>query len=312
MSKTLMKPIFHEEFTKLMRKDEKVVFIDADLAKAHGSEKLRLEFPDRALDVGIAEQMMVEYAAGLSAYGLKPYVATFTPFLTRRACDQIAISVCYAKRNVKLIGTDPGICAETNGGTHMGMEDIGVMRSIPTMVIYEPADAAEFIKALPVINDYPHAMYIRHQRTEAQDVHEGDFEFDLFKAELLKEGADVTIAASGYMVAEAQKAADILAKDGINAEILNVHTIKPLDGETIAASVKKTGCLVTAENHNIIGGLRSAILEDFSERGVFVPTEAIGVKDHFGEVGFLPFLQEKYHMRPEDIAEAAKKVIAKK
>ncbi len=311
MSNVEMRAVFASELKQLMEADDKVMVLDADLAKASGTIGLRDIFPERAIDIGIAEQNMTSIAAGLSSYGYKPYITSFAPFVTRRVCDQLTLSCSYAKQNVKIVGTDPGITAELNGGTHMGMEDIGVIRSIPNIVIYEAVDATQLAQAMKAIYDYEGVVYIRLFRKPAEDVFGADYKFDLFKADTLKSGTDVTIFATGIMVAEAVKAEKLLSASGISAEIINIHTIKPIDKEAVIASAKKTGCVVTCENHNIVGGLYSAVSEVLSAN---CPTvmKAIGVPDTFGEVGKMPYLQELYKMRAEDIVTAAKEVIALK
>ena len=306
-----MRQVMSNTLKEMMAKDESIVVIDADLAKPNGTFGLRADFPDRALDVGIAEQNMAGIAAGLSSYGMKPWIFSFTPFATRRICDQIAVSIAYAKQNVKIVGTDPGICAELNGGTHMSLEDMGVLRSIPTMVIYEPVDAKQLGQAIPQIMAHEGPVYIRMFRKVTPDVFGDDYKFDLFKADILSEGTDVTLACTGVMVVEAQKAAKMLAEKGISAEVINFHTIKPLDEETLIASAKKTGCIVTCENHNIIGGLRSAVAETLVENYP-VPLRSIGTKDLFGEVGRYAELQKRYEMTAEDIVAKAMEVIAAK
>lgn len=306
-----MRQVFSNELEKIMEQDERVICIDADLAKANGTLGLRKKFPDRAFDVGVAEANMASVAAGLAAYGFIPFIGTFTPFATRRMCDQVTISITYAKRNVKIVGTDPGISAELNGGTHMSFEDIGVMRSIPGMVIFEPADAMQLAKAMPEIVKYDGPVYVRLFRKPAPVIFHEDYKFDLFKADLIKEGADVSIFATGIMVAHAQKACELLQEKGINAELINVHTIKPIDRETVVASAKKTKAVVTCENHNIIGGLKSAVCEVLSE-DCPVPVKGIGINDHFGEVAKADYLLKKYKMTAEDIVEAALEVISKK
>ena len=195
----------------------------------------------------------------------------------------------------------------------MTQEDIGVMRSIPGMIIYEPADGAQLLKALPQIYDYDGAIYIRLFRKVPAKTYFNDenYKFDLFKADVMKEGSDVTLFTSGIEVKEAMDAAELLEKEGIKAEVINVHTIKPIDRETVIASVKKTGCAVSCENHNIIGGLGSAIAEVLTQEYP-VPMEYIGTKDHFSEVGKTDYLVKKYHMDAESIKEAAKKVMQKK
>jgi transketolase len=306
-----MRAVFGEMLDAMMAKDERIVVIDADLARANGTFNLRDKYPDRAFDVGIAEANMTSIAAGMASYGFVPFITSFTPFASRRICDQVAISITYAKRNVKIVGTDPGISAELNGGTHMSMEDIGVLRSIPNMVIFEPVDAMQLAKALPQIVDYEGVVYIRLFRKVVPAIFGDDYIFDLFKADTVREGKDVTLFASGIMVAESIKAADLLKAEGIEAEIINIHTIKPIDREAVVNSAKKTGAVVTCENHNVVGGLKSAVAEVLIEECP-VPMKAIGVQDHFGEVAKIDYLKKKYHMTAEDIVAAAKEAISKK
>lgn len=306
-----MRQVLAEVLDKLMEKNEKIVVIDSDLARANGTLPLRDKYPERAFDVGVAEQNMAATAAGMAAYGFVPFIGSFTPFATRRICDQLTISIAYAKRNVKIIGSDPGISAELNGGTHMSMEDIGVIRSIAGMVIFEPVDAVQLAKALPVIVDYDGPVYIRMFRKASPIIFKDDYEFDLFKADMISEGTDVTLFATGIMVNESLKAAEMLKAEGISAEIINIHTIKPIDRDAVIKSAKKTGAVVSCENHNVIGGLRSAITEVLSEEYP-VPVKAIGVQDHFGEVAKMDYLKKKYNMTAEDIVKAAKEAIAMK
>ena len=306
-----MRAVFGEVIDDMMAKDERIVVIDADLARANGTFSLRDKYPERAFDVGVAEANMASIAAGMASYGFIPFISSFTPFATRRICDQIAISIAYAKRNVKIVGTDPGISAELNGGTHMSMEDIGVLRSIPNLVLFEPVDAMQLAKAMPQIVDYDGPVYIRMFRKVAPAVFGEDYSFDLFKADIIKEGKDVTLYATGIMVSEAIKAAELLKAEGIDAEIINVHTIKPIDRETVIRSARKTGAAVTCENHNVLGGLYSAVAEVLIEEYP-IPMKAIGVQDHFGEVAKMDYLKKKYHMTAEDIAAAAKETVSKK
>lgn len=306
-----MRAILAEKLEELMTKNENIVVVDADLAKANGTWALREKFPERALDVGIAEQNMTSFAAGLASYGFIPFIGSFTAFATRRNCDQLAISVCYAKQNVKIIGSDPGISAELNGGTHMSFEDIAVIRSLPGMVIFEPSDGVQLAQGLQQIAAYNGPVYIRLFRKAVEDIMPADYTFDLFKADLLREGDDVSVFASGLMLEEALKAAELLKAEGISAEVINIHTIKPLDNEAVLGSVQKTRCAVTAENHNIIGGLYSAVSELLSG-SMPVPIKAVGVRDHFGEVAKMDYLKTKYHMTAADIAAAAKAAIAMK
>ncbi len=305
-----MRAMYAQCLGELMERDEKLVLLDADLSKACGTFPLRKRFPDRIYDCGVAEQNMISIAAGLASYGYKPWAESFAPFATRRVCDQIAISVCYAKRNVKIVGTDPGIAAELNGGTHMSLEDMGVVRSIPGLVIFEPTDTVQLKAAMPVLHAYEGPVYMRMNRKEFPTVFPEGYRFDLFKADLLRAGTDVTILAVGLMVSESLQAAEALAAEGISCEVINVHTIKPIDRETILASAKKTGVIVTAENHNVIGGLRSAVLEALAHDPV--PVWAVGAEDRFGEVGKLPYLKEALGLNAAHVAAAVRAAVQHK
>lgn len=305
-----MRAVYAECLAELMTRDRHVCVLDADLAKASGTRALYERFPKQMFDCGVAEQNMASIAAGLSSYGFKPWIESFTPFASRRICDQIAISICYAGRNVKIVGTDPGIAAELNGGTHMSMEDIGVLRSIPTLVIVEPADAVQLRAAMPVLNDYEGAVYLRLFRKELPDLFPADYRFELFKADLLREGRDLSLFVSGFLTKDALEAAELLAAEGISVEVINVHTLKPLDRETLLASVRKTGAVLTVENHNVIGGLHSAVLETLAKEKI--PVCAVGVQDRFGEVGKLPYLREAMGLTVENIVRTARETLALK
>ena len=305
-----MRAVYAECLAEMMEKDRHVCVLDADLAKASGTLALYKKFPKQMFDCGVAEQNMASIAAGLSSYGFKPYIESFTPFATRRICDQIAISISYAKQNVKVVGTDPGISAELNGGTHMSMEDIGVLRSIPGVVIFEPADAVQLRAAMPVINDYTGCVYIRLYRKELPDIFPADYKFDLFKADTVREGKDLSIFVSGFMTADALEAAKLLESEGINCEVINIHTIKPIDKEAVIASARKTGAVLTVENHNVIGGLHSAVVEALAEEKI--PVCALGVEDRFGEVGKMPYLREALGLTVENIVAKARKAVSLK
>lgn len=302
-----MRAAYAKCMAELMERDRHVCILDADLSRASGTLSMYERFPKQMFDCGVAEQNMTSIAAGLASYGFKPYIESFTPFATRRICDQIAISVLYAGMNVKIVGTDPGIAAELNGGTHMSVEDIGVLRSIPGVLIFEPVDVTQLQAAMPVINEYEGCVYIRLFRKETPDVFGPDYVFDLFKADKLREGSDLSIFVSGFLTDDVLKSAELLAAEGISCEVLNIHTIKPIDREAVLASAKKTGCVLTVENHNVIGGLHSAVCEALA--GEKIPAAAVGIKDRFGEVGMLPYLREVMGFTPEEIAKAAKKAL---
>ncbi|MBQ3662985.1 MAG: transketolase family protein [Clostridia bacterium] len=305
-----MRAVYAECLASMMEQDRHVILLDADLGKASGTLGLRKRFPDQIFDCGVAEQNMCSIAAGLASYGFKPWIESFTPFATRRICDQIAISVAYAGMNVKIVGTDPGISAELNGGTHMSMEDIGVLRSIPGMLIFEPADAVQLRAAMPALQAYDKCAYLRLFRKELPDIFPADYKFDLFKADVMREGKDLSIIVSGFLTADALAAAEDLKKEGIDCDVVNVHTIKPIDAETVIASAKKTGAVLTVENHNVIGGLHSAVLEALAKEKI--PACAVGVQDRFGEVGKLPYLREAIGLTKENIIATAKKAVTLK
>ncbi len=302
-----MRAVYAECLAGLMETDRHVVVLDADLAKASGTLALYKRFPKQMFDCGVAEQNMASIAAGLASYGFTPWIESFTVFSSRRICDQIAISIAYAGMNVKIVGSDPGIAAELNGGTHMSMEDIGVLRSIPGLVIVEPVDDVQLRAMMPVLQAYPHPVYLRLFRKETPRVFGEDYRFELFKADLLRPGKDLTIFVSGFLTADVLAAADELAREGVEAEVINIHTIKPIDRETVIESARRTGRVLTVENHNVIGGLHSAVLEALA--GERIPAAAIGVQDRFGEVGKLPYLKEALGLTQENILQKARMLL---
>ena len=300
-----------QELAALMRTNDKIVILDADLAKPDGIYPLFQEFPDRCFQVGIAEANMASICAGLSAYGYIPVMVTFAPFATRRAFDQIAVSIAYSKQRVIIVGTDPGITAEANGGTHMSFEDIAIMRSIPGMIVYDAVDDVQLSQAIKQLIDTEKNVYIRMPRKLRPTVFDENYKYIFGKADVIKEGKDATIIATGTMVYESLEADKILLELGIDAEIISVNTIKPLDVETIVNSVKKTKCVVTCENSNIKGGLYSAVSEALSTNypSFVIP---VGVEDEFGQVGKYNDLLKAYHLTPTDIVEKVKIAISKK
>ena len=303
-----LRKILGDSIAELMKKNDNIVSIGADLDKANGLLSLRKVYPDRVVDVGIAEQNMACIAAGMASYGMTPVINTFAAFASRRICDQIAVSICYSGQNVKIIGTDPGIAAELNGGTHMTFEDIGVLRSIPNITIVEPSDGIELTQMVPAIFEHKGPVYMRLYRKVAPQVHNEDYRFNLGKADILRAGSDITIIASGIMVSEAIEAGRQLREKGIDAEIINLHTIKPIDSEAIIASAKKTGAIITCENHNILGGLRAAVAEVITENYP-VKIYPVGVKDRKGVVGKLEYLREEFGLTAAEIIKTAEKAL---
>lgn len=306
-----MRAVFAEVMDELAEKDERVIYFDADLMNSIGMVGFAKKYPERTINCGIQEANMIGTAAGASAVGLIPFVHTFGCFATRRVYDQIFISAAYAKLNVRIIGSDPGITAALNGGTHMPLEDMGIMRGIPEVTIIEPVDSIMLADIMRQTKDMYGVFYIRLSRKKSEQIYEEGSTFEIGKAVTLREGKDVTLIATGIMVAEAMRAAELLEKENISAKVLNIFTIKPIDSEAIIKAAKETGAMVTAENHNIINGLGSAVSEVLAE-SYPVPMERIGVKDLFGEVGSVEYLKERFGLTAEEIVLSAKKAIARK
>ncbi len=307
-----MRTVYNETMAALLRQNERLCLLGADLMSSSGSKALEREFPDRVINVGIAEANMVGIAAGLSTLGRLPVCETFAAFMAGRVYDQIRVSVAYTGLNVKFVGTDPGITAERNGGTHMAIEDTGIMRTLPAMTIIEPCDGTQLIKAFPVVFGHEGPVYIRLSRKTAYRVYDDSYQFVLGRADTLEEGSDVTIIASGLMVARALGAARRLKQRGVGARVINMHTIKPLDEAAVLKAAVDTGAIVTAENNNYLNGLGSAVCETLCENGLAIPVKRIGIRDHFGEVGTLDYLLQKFRMSDDDIFNAALEAISLK
>ena len=306
-----MRDIYGDLLIAYAERYPNLVILDADLRKAINLHPFAERFPERAINVGVAEANMIGVAAGLANMGKIPFTHTFTPFASRRVFDQVTISVAYTGLPVKMVGSDPGIMAQLNGGTHMCLEDLALMRSLPGMVIVEPVDGVQLAGLFEAILTSPHPVYIRLVRQEFDPIFPEGTAFELGKITPVAEGDDVTVFASGIMLKEALDARDLLASEGVSVHVVNVHTLKPLDVEGVIAAAKKTGAVVTCDNHNIIGGLGSAIAETLGEHYP-VPLQRIGVKDHFGEVGKKPFLMEKFGLTAQFIVKAIQEVLKRK
>ncbi len=298
-----MRKVYCQTLMDLAKDNKDIVVLDADLSSSLAMNPYFEAYPDRAYNVGISEANMAGVAAGLSAAGKIPYAHSFAPFSTRRCYDQIFVSCAYAQLNVRIIGSDPGVTAAFNGGTHMPFEDVGIMRNIPEMTILNPTDATMLKDLLEQTSKLKGMFYIRLLRKNAVKVYEEGSKFEIGKANIIKEGTDATIVASGIMVAEAIKASEILEEKGIKVRVVDMFTIKPIDKDIIIDSAKKTGLIVTAENHNIINGLGSAVAEVIAEEAP-CKLKRVGVKDLFGQVGSVDYLKEFYELRAEDIVKA--------
>lgn len=301
---------FGDGILEAARKNSNIVALTADLA---GSMKLQgfiKEFPERFVQVGIAEANMIGIAAGLTIGGHIPYTTTFANFSTGRVYDQIRQSVAYSGKNVKICASHAGVTLGEDGATHQILEDIGLMKMLPGMTVIVPCDYAQTKAATMAIADFVGPVYLRFGRP-VWPIFTSNLPFEIGKAQILNEGKDVSIFACGHLVWKAIEAAKVLEQKGISAEVINIHTIKPLDTAAIIASVQKTKCVVTAEEHNVIGGLGDAVAQTLA-RNTPAPIEYVGTNDTFGESGTPDELLKKYGLDSPNIVAAAEKVIARK
>jgi len=306
-----MRNVYCQTLMELARKNKQIVVLDADLMSSIGMIPFLKEFPQRTFNCGVQEANMIGVAAGLSAIGKIPYTHTFAPFATRRCYDQVFLSGGYTKSNIRIIGSDPGVTAAYNGGTHMPFEDLGIMRNIPEMSVIVPTDSSMLKDIIKQLAEVYGMFYIRLLRKNAIKIYEEVQVFEIGKAIKVKEGKDVTIIANGIMVAEALNAAYMLKKKGISARVIDMFTLKPIDKEEIIKCAKETGAIVTAENHNIINGLGSAVAEVLVEN-IPIPMERIGVKDLFGEVGPVDYLKERFELTANNIVKKVEKILKRK
>lgn len=303
---------YGEALKELGRLNKDVVVLDADLSGSTKTGVFAKEFPERFFNVGIAEQNLIATAAGLATTGKIPFASSFAMFAAGRAFEIIRNSVAYPKLNVKIAATHAGLTVGEDGASHQALEDISIMRTIPNMVVLNPADGVEAKAAIMKAAEYKGPVYIRLGRSKVPVIFdEANYEFEIGKGIKIRDGADVTIIATGIMVAQALEAAEILKKEGLEARVINIHTIKPIDKDIIIEAARETRAIVTAEEHNIIGGLGSAVAEVLVES---YPTvmERVGVKDSFGESGNGDELLKKYGLTSEDIANAARRAIGRR
>lgn len=290
--------------------DKNIVVLDADLSKSTKTDCFKKVYPERFINVGIAEGNMMSVAAGLASTGKIVFASSFAMFAAGRAFEQIRNSIAYPKLNVKIGATHAGISVGEDGATHQCLEDIALMRSLPGMVIINPADDIEARLAVKAAIEHNGPVYMRFGRLAVEDVNPADYKFELGKGVQLADGTDVSIIATGLMVGEALKAREILAADGISARVINIHTIKPLDKEIIAKAANETGAIVTCEEHYIMGGLGSAVCEAVCE-SIPVPVKFIGT-DRFGKSGKPAELFKEYGLTAENIAKTAKEAVSLK
>lgn len=302
---------FGEGLLELGRNNENVVALCADLTGSLKMDAFEKEFPERFIQVGIAEANMMGIAAGLTIGGKIPFTGTFANFSTGRVYDQIRQSIAYSGKNVKICASHAGLTLGEDGATHQILEDIGLMKMLPGMVVINPCDFNQTKAATIAIADYEGPVYLRFGRPKVANFTPVDQEFEIGKAVHLMSGTDVTIIATGHLVWEAIQAAEALSAEGISVDLINIHTIKPLDNEAVIASVMKTKCVVSAEEHQMNGGLGDSVAQLLA-RTYPVPQELVAVDDSFGESGTPEQLMEKYGLNAENIKEAVRRVLARK
>ncbi|MEA4804281.1 transketolase family protein [Acetobacterium wieringae] len=302
---------YGDYLVKLGEKNPNLVVLDADLSGATKTNIFKKAYPERHFNVGIAEANLMGMAAGLATAGKVPFASTFAIFGAGRAYEIIRNSICYPKLNVKIALTHAGISVGEDGGSHQSVEDIALMRVLPNMTVLSPADAIETEKMLEAAMTIEGPVYIRLGRSDVPVLFDESYHFELGKASMMKSGSDVTIIATGLMVALAMEAADQLKEEGISAQVINMGSIKPIDVDAIKQAALTTGAIVTAEEHSIIGGLGGAVAEVLGDEAP-VPLERVGVKDLFGQSGKVTPLMEKYGLTANAIVAAAKKAVSRK
>lgn len=297
------KEIFGEVIVQLGKKDERIVVCDTDLMKCFGTKAFSKEFPNRHINFGIAEQNCMAASAGIALCGKNVFASSFANFASKRACDQVSISVAYNKANVKVCGLYAGLTAEKNGGTHIGVEDVALMRSIPDMCVVEPGDTYELEAITRFMADYEGAVYFRQPKMYLRNVYREVPNFQLGKGVELLAGSDATIIASGITVGLALDTAVILKEKGVSVRVVNMPTIKPIDKEIILKAAVETKAILTCENHSIIGGLGSAVAEVLADNGMAVALKRVGIRDTFGVTASLAYQLEINGLTKEAISE---------
>jgi transketolase len=301
---------FGETVTELARTDPRIVMLDGDTGNSTRTDIFEDEHPERFFQMGIAEQNMLGMAAGMATVGLIPFVSTFTCFIVSRAHDPIRVLIAQPKLNVKLMGGYAGLLAGMTGKTHLIFDDISIMRSMANMTVVAPVDEVETRQALTAIVDYPGPVYVRLTRQNAPILFDDSYHFEVGKAVTVREGTDVTVFGTGTQTSRALEAAEILAKEGVSVHLVHVPTIKPLDIEAIVTAARKTGRVVTTEEHTIIGGLGGAVAETLGEHAP-LPMKRHGLQDVFGESGPDDALVDKYGISPEKTADAIREFISR-
>lgn len=307
-----MRARYNNALCRAAAENEKIVAVNCDLCSSMGLKPFAQTYPDRAINVGIQEANGCSMAGGMSVAGLIPYFNTFSVFATRRVYDQIFMCAAYPKLNVKIIGGDAGVSATSNGGTHMPFEDMGIMRIMPGVTVLEPSDGVMLEDLITQLADIYGVQYLRFTRKPTVKIYEEGSHFEIGKAVTVRDGKDATIITCGILVAEAIKAAELLQAEGIHVRVVDMFTLKPIDAECILKCAAETGAIVTAENHQLKGGLATAVSEVLAENAVGVALEKVGIRDEFGEVGDQDYLMERFMLTAPHIAEAVRKAVAAK
>ncbi|MDR2167025.1 MAG: transketolase family protein [Clostridiales bacterium] len=308
LDKLAFRAVFGENMEALAAADSNVVYLDADMMSSIDTRNFWKRNPQQAINCGIAEANMMGVAAGLSAGGKKPYVHTFGPFASRRVYDQVVLSIAYAGLSVRIFGTDPGVAAAFNGGTHMPFEDLALYRAIPRATVIEISDSTMLKNIMWQIKEREGLTYVRMTRKNYHGIYGEGNDFKIGKGLVLREGGDAAVIACGMMVSEAMLAAEILAGEGIHIKVIDMFTIKPLDVDLVREAAK-TGLIVTAENHNIVGGLGEAVATALIEANAAPGFRRIGMRESFGEVGPVDYLQEKFGLNAENIAKTIREAL---
>ena len=294
--------VFSDTLIDLMNADEKIVMLEADLGGASGSLKIGKSHPERYFECGVMEANMMGVAAGMSMRGFTPFVHTFAPFASRRVADQVFLEGAYAGNTINIYASDPGVCAATNGGTHTTFEDISLMRAIPEVMVFDPADGVQLEWLLRTLADMRGVHYIRTTRKDIMPIYKPGSTFEIGKGNVLRRGSDILFAAMGQVLEDALTAAAQLENDGLSVEVIDMFTVKPLDKALLLSEAEGKRLVVTCENHSVYGGLGSAVAEVLSELPAHAPLCRVGVEDRFGQVGSLGYLKKDYGLDAESIA----------
>jgi transketolase len=296
-----LRMVFVNTLKELMKDNKNIVALDADLGTASKFLKIKEDYPEQFIDMGIAEANMVGVAAGMSLRGYIPFLHSFAPFVSRRVGDQIFMAGAYSQNTLNIYGSDPGICATHNGGTHTSFEDAGFYRAIPGSMVFEPADSVQLSWLIRKLASLKGVHYIRASRKQVPDIYEEGSEFVIGKGNILREGKDILIITCGLLIADAMEAATELEKGGMSIEVIDMFTLKPLDTETLKREIEGKKMVVTFENHNVFNGLGSAVAEVMADDGIGVPLKRIGINDQVGQVGSLEYLKREYGLTKDNL-----------